>query len=566
MDAEGELTEKLIYHNDLYVVGRLKDPDIGECAIVQLHLPKDGVSEFVMPLTAATSRDEFRKFMSAEGVAAIKMDAIMEYTMTWINELQETTMAPRAHKQFGWTEEHESFVIGDREITPDGYKKNYPSNATQKMIPFFEKKGTLENWKRMAQFYADTPNQELYQLVVCMGFGSILMDMLPNIPAMALHLYGAGSGEGKTTAVHAAGSIWGNPKDVTVKAQDTGNFLMNRGEIYKNVPLLIDEVTNLKGDDLSNMAYTLTGGMQKGRMKSSANQERTRGAPWAFSVLTTGNTSFVERISVYKAVPKAEAQRVLEAHVTKLGIETSKETTDDFNTLLYENYGHAGEIFAQHVMRNREEVKTLVNDIQTRIDKAFRLTQTNRFWSGGLSTGIAGGLIANQLGLLTYDMDKITRLAGQLVDMNRESAMVLNDDVVETLNNYINEHIGNILKIKSTTDSRGGALTTNSGLDSLVVPDETPRFKLVARFETDTKQLYLIPTPLKNWCTHRHINYSQFLGDMKKKLGAHTGKVRIGKGTNFNLPPANVIIVDCNKLNSPELEDIKEDGVPQGES
>ena len=52
--------------------------------------------EFTVPLTAITSREEFRKQMSMQGVAVTKMDKLMTYMTTWINELQATTKADKA--------------------------------------------------------------------------------------------------------------------------------------------------------------------------------------------------------------------------------------------------------------------------------------------------------------------------------------------------------------------------------------------------------------------------------------------------------------------------------------
>jgi hypothetical protein len=50
---------------------------------------------------------------------------------------------------------------------------------------------------------------------------------------------------------------------------------------------------------------------------------------------------------------------------------------------------------------------------------------------------------------------------------------------------------------------------------------------------------------LKKWCGAHQIDYSSFTNDLRDKLGAVRGKVRLSKGTHLNLPPANVIIVDC---------------------
>ena len=76
---DGDIDEKLIYHNDLYVVKRIQDVESGESIVMRLHLPIDGVREFTVPLTAVTSKEEFRKQMAIHGVAVTKMEDIMNY-------------------------------------------------------------------------------------------------------------------------------------------------------------------------------------------------------------------------------------------------------------------------------------------------------------------------------------------------------------------------------------------------------------------------------------------------------------------------------------------------------
>ena len=86
----------------------------------------------------------------------------------------------------------------------------------------------------------------------------------------------------------------------------------------------------------------------------------------------------------------------------------------------------------------------------------------------------------------------------------------------------------------------------SNGLDSLVVPDALPRGKLVARYETDIQERHICYlNPLKSWCATQQINYGAFMENLKTKLGAKRGKVRLGKGTHLNLPPSDVIIVNC---------------------
>ena len=165
-NPDGDPEDKLIYHNDLYVVRRLKDPELGEAIVMRLHLPKDGVREFTAPLTAVTSKEEFRKHMSMQGVAVTRMEELMKYTTTWVNELQATNVADQAHRQFGWTSEDcDSFVLGNQELHASNIEFNPPSSQTAGLFPSFEPKGTMEDWKKAINFY-NREGFELHQFVI----------------------------------------------------------------------------------------------------------------------------------------------------------------------------------------------------------------------------------------------------------------------------------------------------------------------------------------------------------------------------------------------------------------
>ena len=63
-------------------------------------------------------------------------------------------------------------------------------------------------------------------------------------------------------------------------------------------------------------------------MSASSNTERYRGKPWKLLAVTTGNARLVEKIGIIKAMPKAEAQRIMECRVKTMQFDT-KEDTDD---------------------------------------------------------------------------------------------------------------------------------------------------------------------------------------------------------------------------------------------
>ncbi|MAN64237.1 MAG: hypothetical protein CMI60_20075 [Parvibaculum sp.] len=552
--ADGDIDEKVIYHNDIYVVKRVRDAEIGEAVVMRLHLPKDGVSEFTIPLTAVTSREEFRKSMSMRGVAIRQMDEIMQYTTTWVNELQARETADEAHRQFGWAGDNmEAFILGNQKIYKDRVEFNPPASTTMAMFPAFEPKGSLDDWKDMAEFL-NKEGQEPYQYVMGASFGSALMELMP-VACSALHIHSKDSGLGKTTALEAALTVWGDPKELLLYKEDTYNTKMNRGEVYHSLPLFLDELTNLAPKELSDLAYQYVSGRQRRRLTSSANQERANGSPWSFTSISTGNVSLIEKIALYKDAPKAEAQRILEFKVDRLFKDAaSKLLTDEWTREVHNNYGHAGAIFVKYVMANLDTVTDLLRSIQQRIDREAGLTSENRFWSAGAACAITSLILCEQIGLLSYSPKPVLRWIIRVLKLNKNTVHDMHESVEQTLNDYVHENWNNILWIRSTEDRRGKA---DTGLDELVIPDATPRSGLVARYETDLKKLYLVPKSLKAWCGKQQINYASFLEDLKTKMGAKRVQKRLSKGTHMKLSQQSVLELEFDVDDSNEDTEVE---------
>jgi hypothetical protein len=541
-DADGESVDVCVYHNDLYVVRRLRDPEFGESVVLRLHLPRDGVREFTAPLSAITSKEEFRRHMSMHGVAVWgnSAESLMRYITTWVIKLQSEEVAREARTQFGWSDKHRSsFVVGGMEITAAGMEINPPSSHTAALFPAFEPQGSFDKWKELINFY-NRPGFYVHQHVVGTAFGSILMDFMP-VHGALLHLHSLDSGLGKTTAMLAAASVWGNPKSLMLAQNDTHNTKMLRGEAYKNLPLYIDELTNPTGKELSDLVYQITDGRQRGRMMGGSNQERYRGAPWRLIAVSTANAGLIERIRQSKAMPKAEAQRVLEHKVT--AIKLDKADTDAFSEALSHHYGHAGPVFAQYVLKNTAAVQQLLKKVQARIDDKASLTSANRFWSAEAACTLTGLLVAKQLGLVQYDTAAHFKwIVTELLSFNKTLSDELEEPSEDVLGTYLREHWDNILRIKSTADRRVSA--TGTGLDQhLVAAEAVPRGKFLARYEPDTSMLYLVPGPFRVWCAERQIPYKALTEDLTRRMGAKRMQMRLSKGLSITLPPTQVLAV-----------------------
>ena len=552
---EGETRDVPIYHNDLYVTRRIRDPEVGECIVMRLHLPRDGVREFTVPLTAVGSKEEFRKHLSAQGVAVMKLDELMSYTHKWINDLQYKVTADEARRQFGWVNDDprkgmDAFVLGNMEIYGDRIEVNSPSSRTIDLFPAFAPKGSLEEWVENMKFW-NRPGVEMHQYIVGTSFGAPLMPFLESINGAVFHVHSKDSGLGKTTAMFAGASVWGDPDRLVLQERDTYNSKMNRAEVYKNLVVYLDEMTNSLPKDLSDFAYQVPSGMQRNRLGARGNVERHRGQPWKTLFVTNGNTSILERINLYKAMPKAEAQRILERSATAVSFD-SKEETDEFSRRIMRCYGHAGVVYLQYLINNKEAVWKLVLNTQKKIDEEAKLSKENRFWSAQVAVTIAGLLLAKKAKLIDWQIGPVVKWVIDSMHEAKDSMRTMGSDVESILADYWAENYNNFLRIKSTDDARKGTV----GLDHLIQPDATPRFALVARYEYDTKRLFLLPKPLKEWCGKHQINYAGLVEGLKiGRTKAKRESARLGKGTHINLPPKDVLVVDCSAFIDDEIED-----------
>jgi hypothetical protein len=149
MDDEDD--PQLVYENDLYIVKRMQDPGAGETLLFRLHLPRDGVREFSVPLASAVVKEKLRDSLAPHGVAPSgkQVEMLLMYVMTFVKNLQHQNKAEIMRTQFGWVDKDSKFIIGDREITKDGVFYSPPSVATREDAALVYAKGDFEDWNPM---------------------------------------------------------------------------------------------------------------------------------------------------------------------------------------------------------------------------------------------------------------------------------------------------------------------------------------------------------------------------------------------------------------------------------
>jgi hypothetical protein len=531
--GQEDAQDKLIYENDLYVVKRMHDPAFGEVLWMRLHLPMDGVREFSIPLVSALSKDRFRDAIGAHGVVALDkaLNELMFYVSRWVKDLQKMEQAEKVRTQFGWTEEG-TFILGDREITPNGVKYSPPSTAIMNVCGLLTKKGELAEWKSVVDIYA-ARGMEAQAFAFLLGFGTPLVKFT-QIRGGIVNLVSSQSGTGKSTVQMAINSIWGQPFDLLLQNDDTYNAKIFRFGVMNNLPVTIDEITNMREDIVSQLSYAVTQGRGKNRMESQTNAERINNTMWRLLAITSSNASLYDKLFSLKEFPEGELMRIIELKISR-DPNLAKEFTDALFAKLGKHHGIAGEVFMQYVVGNLPEVLEILRDVQLKLDAAAGLGQRERFWSSIGALGITAGIICERMGLIGFDMKRIFRWLVALLRTNKGEIASTPADGTSAIGSFINANIRSILVTKDSPDPNG--LPTP--------PLVTPMSELLIRYESDTKCLYLTQKRFKEWCTKNQISYHETISSLRNMgVRVESVKKRMAKGLMVAAPPVNAILID----------------------
>ena len=556
--ADEESDPLLVYEQDIYVLKRMHDPGQGDVVVIRAHMPQDGVREFVVPNIVIADMAELRRKLASFGVITHgrRFELLAGYIIACTKDLQTQRKAEKMRTQFGWADNYTKFIAGDREITVDGIFHSPPSTATQALAAHIGPVGTLDKWKEVWALYG-RPGLEGSAFGALTGFGSMLFHLFGQQGAI-VNLIHPNSGTGKTTILHMANSIWGNPDRMCVIAKDTINSKMARLGVFNNMCYTVDEVTNMKAEEFSDLAYAITQGRFKDRMKASANELRLNSTTWCTMGLFSSNASFVEKLQALKANPDGEVMRLMEYKIDYSDAIDPALGKDMFDQQLSENYGHAGPIFVDYVLRNWDDVRTLCLSIQSKLDLELGLTQKERFRSAQLAANLSALRIIRHLGLVDWNMKPIYDFACRLVtDLRRDVPVGVHADAMGVLGDYINRHLQNILVVKEHVDAR-------SNMPSL--PQLEPRGELLIRYEPDTKRMFLSARAFKNDCVMTQVNYKETLLELELTGVLQPAMLkRMSKGMKVNSPPVYCLVLDCSGSGFVEFEEAMGVVAPEAE-
>jgi len=556
-----EVDDILIYAHDLYVVKIMVDPNAGDVVIMKLHLPMEGVRDFILPLAFIAEKRELKSMLARNGVATSdkKFTHLFDFIIKSIQELQYKYKAEKMRLQFGWADRHSKFIIGDREITADGTFHSPPSSATKDLAQHMQPTGTLEKWQEVFSLY-DREGLEPQAFGALTAFGSPLLYIFGQSGAL-INLIHSKSGTGKTTVLHMCNSVYGNPKRLCSNFNDSIVSIIHNLGVMNNLPFSLDEITSFKPETISMLTYSMTQGRGRNRMKASSNELRVNATTWNSITLSSANASSSEKLGQLKNNPEGELMRLIEYRVENHGEIDTELAKEMFDHQLIENYGYAGDIFLQHIVNNLESVVIQALNMQKKIDRELELTQRERFWSAVIAANITGGTIAKSLGLIDWDMKRIYHWVLPMLNEMRQDFTPPTTNIMSVVGDYIHRYIQNILAVNDAGDRRSGLK---------VVPILEPRGELLIRYEPDTKLTFLLVKHFRAYCVEQQINYKETIQELKSKgILIVSGNKRLSKGMKIAVPAVHCLTLDSSGTDFIDMDAIvgvvQEEGEGEGE-
>lgn len=509
---DDEERDELLYPYDFYVVKRMIDPDLGDTLLMRFHTPNDGVRDFIVPTTVAVSKDRLMAAVAEKGIIVLnkKQDIFMNYVKDWNDHLMKLGKAELSHRQFGWLDDESAIIVGDREIRATEVIYSPPSSSTLPLVPLFQTKGDFHTWKNIINYYS-TPGMEYRAFAFFLGFGVPLMRFTA-LDGFLVNLVNRDSGTGKTTILHAINSIYGRPKELALAPKDTYNSRMSRLGVLKNFAVTMDEITNMDAEQMSQQIYDVTSGRGKNRLNRHENSERKNNTQFQTGMISSSNRAVVDVLLSIKNFPDGELKRILEIHVEKDHSADATWSRSHFEQLM-DHYGHAITPYAQSIIGQLSAAKDVLNKTRDRVDAAANVSPSERYWSLIVSLAVAGGMISKRLGLHDIPVQPVFEFGVNLIKSARNKSRTYMFDADQFLGIFLESHYNQVLIINGNNDKR-------TGLEQ--GPIREPRNALTARYEPDTKMLYVSADAYRKACHKRSMNFEESLQPYIKSGGLIT--------------------------------------------
>ena len=274
---------------------------------------------------------------------------------------------------YGWVADYSGA------LTPGGFVGEEPIAEGPDLSHLHSKwagnAGTWEGWLDAIQIY-DRAGQEPYLVALLTSLASPLMSYFRLERGVIYSLLGPG-GAGKTSAMRVATSVWGKPLETLGSLSSTFTAIRLYLKLCGNLPMVIDDLTQLPTEELKQLALEISQGL--GRERSTKDLKLRESETWYLTFLTTTNTSLHARLAELVDVGTAEMDRVVEVPVS-VSRQVSTQQGQEMLDNLQENYGHAGAKLLEHMLtKDRDTMIKEQRNLSKQLQEKDGLEGKDRF-------------------------------------------------------------------------------------------------------------------------------------------------------------------------------------------
>lgn len=536
--AEGSDQEQWVWvpFTDAYIICG-ETTFLKEGAHMKLSVQRRRGMPFVdidMPTALTQDKQGLLKFLASHNIGPYtgKGNEMVSYLQRWFDHARKAAHESRQHTHYGWQQDG-GFLIGNRLYKPGIEVRDVTvGDDALVMLPAMRESGTLEDWSSLVDEVYGAPGMEQYQFILAAGFGAPLMRMTGH-DGVTLNLMSNASGVGKTTVALAALSIWGKPSAMAqTSGQATINAIYSRIGVMNSLPCYVDEITKATPQQLSGLAYDVTGGHSKDRVSRTGAAKEVK-STWSTIVITSGNASTWAKISATAEQTSAQLLRVFEYRLEpKFGL-TQDAAREKFARLAT-NYGTAGPVFIQYVLDNVEAVQKMVTKIQNALARKARMHENERFWLAGASASITGAMIARQLGLIHFDVNSLMDWCVERIVESRNEVAVTTRSIEDSFSKMIADLNGGVI----VTDKRGDDKTP-------AFTEKRPSGPVYGRLVRDESKLWISSAAVTDWCAKNNADLKEMVRAAISS-GQIVGKeqFRLGVGTDVPTLPTLCYTID----------------------
>ena len=532
-DADGNKSYNTIYEHDLYPIRRLANVGQGlEQQVWHVELPRGDAKDFTLDADMLYDTRKFVVAVANQGIYPHRGNllGLQEYMVAYIAQLQKLVDADAQHNHLGWTDDFTRFIFPDKIIAADGTAKSAQlSVGAQRASVHVRKAGDVNKQVELLRFYAH-PAYRAHQFLVLAGLAAPIF-FATGHHGVIVNASGD-AGASKSTALYTAASFWGQPELYPINGTNNGATVRGRNErvaTLANLPVCVDEITHMPAKDAVDLAMSITQPGHRIRLDTTGVERANLESYKATIMLATANNSLHGLLSTDNAAGTAGSMRVFEIRFRATGVHT-KAQADDYMHALKQNYGHIGELFVQHVMKNLPAVQARVRELVRQIDTECDIQSSERFWSGTIAAVLVAGEIARTIGVVDYDLAALREwIVVEQVPEMRGIVKEEYSDPLGLLTDYLETISSNMLVMERIKHA-------NSNLANV---QRRPVGALLAHYDTDDKTLYVLKKGFKDYCVRIGANSRKILDDLHAtRDGArivsntHTRRT-LGAGTEY---------------------------------